>query len=77
MHIDIHRHSDTSLSNQIYFSIIDHIQSGLLQQGDKPPTVRDLAKQLNVSLVTAKKGIHPAEGRRIFNDCARKRNVCG
>ncbi|MBR3379342.1 MAG: GntR family transcriptional regulator, partial [Bacillus sp. (in: Bacteria)] len=46
MHIDIHRHSDTSLSNQIYFSIVDHIQSGLLQQGDKLPTVRDLAKQL-------------------------------
>ncbi|WP_342495879.1 PLP-dependent aminotransferase family protein [Bacillus sp. FSL K6-0994] len=55
MHIDIHRHSDTSLSNQIYFSIIDHIQSGLLQQGEKLPTVRDLAKQLNVSLVTAAK----------------------
>ncbi|MGE6632424.1 PLP-dependent aminotransferase family protein [Bacillus sp. NPDC077027] len=55
MHIDIHRHSDNSLSNQIYYSIIDHIQSGLLQRGDRLPTVRNLAKQLDVSLVTVAK----------------------
>ena len=76
MHIDIHRHSDTSLSNQIYFSIIDHIQSGLLQQGDKLPTVRDLAKQLNVSLVTAAKAYTRLKDDGYLTTVQGK-NVCG
>jgi DNA-binding transcriptional MocR family regulator len=52
MHIEIQRKTETSLSHQIYLSIVDHIRSGLLQEGIQLPSVRDLSKQLGVSLVT-------------------------
>lgn len=52
MHIDLDRHSGITLSEQIRTSIADRIQSGLLQEGEKLPSVRKLSKLLDVSLMT-------------------------
>ncbi|MGG0413381.1 PLP-dependent aminotransferase family protein [Peribacillus simplex] len=61
MHIEIQRNAEVSLSKQIYQSIVDHIRSGLLQEGMQLPSVRDLSNQLGVSLVTVVKGYNKLE----------------
>ncbi|MDE3839122.1 PLP-dependent aminotransferase family protein [Bacillus methanolicus] len=61
MHIEIQRKAESSLSKQIYVSIVDHIRSGLLQEGIQLPSVRDLSKQLGVSLVTVVKAYKELE----------------
>ncbi|MBG9775961.1 PLP-dependent aminotransferase family protein [Brevibacillus laterosporus] len=55
MHIEIQRKAEIPLSKQIYLSIVDHIRSGLLQEDVQLPSVRELSKQLEVSLVTVVK----------------------
>ena len=52
MHIDLDRHSGITLTEQIRSSIADRIQSGLLQEGEKLPSVRNLSRLLDVSLMT-------------------------
>lgn len=61
MNIEIQRNADISLSKQIYLSIIDHIRSGLLEEGTQLPSVRDLSKQLGVSLMTTVKAYQKLE----------------
>lgn len=61
MHIEIQRKAEISLSKQIYLSIVDHIRSGLLSEGVQLPSVRDLSKQLGVSLVTVVKAYNKLE----------------
>ncbi|MGG0453983.1 PLP-dependent aminotransferase family protein [Priestia megaterium] len=61
MNIEIQRNAGVSLSKQIYLSIIDHIRSGLLEEGTQLPSVRDLSKQLGVSLVTTVKAYQKLE----------------
>ncbi len=52
MHIDLNRHSGITLTEQIRTAVADRIQSGLLQEGEKLPSVRNLSKLLDVSLMT-------------------------
>ncbi len=52
MHINLDRHSGVTLAEQIRTSIADRIQSGLLQEGEKLPSVRSLSRFLEVSLMT-------------------------
>ncbi|MGG1662282.1 PLP-dependent aminotransferase family protein [Brevibacillus sp. NRS-1366] len=52
MHIDLDRHSGITLTEQIRSSIADRIQSDLLQEGEKLPSVRNLSRLLDVSLMT-------------------------
>lgn len=52
MHIDLDRHSGRTLTEQIRTAIIDRIQSGLLQEGEKLPSVRSFSSQLEVSQMT-------------------------
>lgn len=75
MHIELKRHSRDHLSVQIAQTLSDRIRSGLLAPGAKLPSVRALAGQLNVSLVTAAKGyaelerqglIHCIQGKGCF-----------
>jgi len=61
MHIEIQRKSETSLSKQIFQSIVDHIRSGLLLEGSQLPSVRELSKELGVSLVTVVKAYKELE----------------
>ncbi|MDT8862862.1 PLP-dependent aminotransferase family protein [Alkalihalobacillus sp. MEB130] len=61
MHIEIQRNADTSLTKQIYHSILDHIRSELLEDDLQLPSVRELSKQLGVSLVTVVKAYQKLE----------------
>lgn len=53
MHIDLDRKSGIPLTEQIRQSIADRIRCGLLAPGVRLPSVRKLAAELAVSLVTA------------------------
>ncbi|PWA08877.1 PLP-dependent aminotransferase family protein [Pueribacillus theae] len=56
MKIELSRdNSSMSLVDQIYFEILERIESRLLQKGALLPSVRKLAKDLNVSVVTVHK----------------------
>lgn len=81
MHIEIQRNGEISLSQQIYLSIVGHLRSGLLQDGIQLPSVRDLSKQLGVSLVTVVRAykkleedgfITSAQGKGTFVNAERK-----
>lgn len=61
MYIEIQRNSDTSITNQIYHSLLDHIRSDLLDEESQLPSVRELSKQLGVSLVTVVKAYQKLE----------------
>ncbi len=49
IHIDIDRESSDSLTRQIYRSLKEYILSGTLQQGEKLPSSRELARYLHVA----------------------------
>jgi len=53
MKISINRNNTVSIRQQIYLEISQRIRSGLLEPDFKLPSVRELAKELQVSLVTA------------------------
>ncbi|MDF2791297.1 MAG: GntR family transcriptional regulator [Neobacillus sp.] len=61
MHIEIQRNADISLTKQIYHSILDSIRSDLLEEELQLPSVRELSKQLGVSLVTVVKAYQKLE----------------
>ena len=61
MYIEIQRNADISITKQIYHSILDHIRSGLLEEELQLPSVRELSKQLGVSLVTVVKAYQKLE----------------
>lgn len=61
MHIEIQRNADISLTKQIYHSILDSIRSDLLEEDLQLPSVRELSKQLGVSLVTVVKAYQKLE----------------
>ncbi|MGE7907929.1 PLP-dependent aminotransferase family protein [Peribacillus sp. NPDC094092] len=61
MHIEIQRNADISITKQIYHSILDHIRSNLLEENLQLPSVRELSKQLGVSLVTVVKAYQKLE----------------
>ncbi|SMQ84636.1 transcriptional regulator, GntR family [Bacillus sp. OV166] len=48
---------NTPLYEKIYVSIINQIQQGLLKQGDRVPSEKDLAEEFNVSRITSKKAL--------------------
>lgn len=52
MQIKVNRQLPVSLARQIYQVIVDRIQSDLLEEGVRLPSVRTLAKQSGVSLMT-------------------------
>jgi len=59
--ITINKNEAIPLSKQIYMSFVDKIRSGLLIGGTKLPTVRQLSKDLEVSLVTVMKAYKQLE----------------
>jgi len=50
--IQLTRNSDTPLYRQLHAGIASLIRSGRIAQGDRLPSVRELARQLDVSLIT-------------------------
>ncbi|GIN07743.1 GntR family transcriptional regulator [Shouchella clausii] len=61
MKIEINRHSDIPIAQQIQENIADRIRSNLLEEGSKLPSVRKLAEQTGVSLMTANKAYNHLE----------------
>ncbi len=53
MNIDIERQTNTPLKEQVRLAIAQRIRSGLLAPGQRLPSVRQLADQMKISLVTA------------------------
>jgi len=53
MKISINRQSNVSVREQVYLEISQRIRSGLLEPNTKLPSVRELAEELSISLVTA------------------------
>jgi len=53
MKISINRQSNVSIRQQIYLEIAQRIRSNLIEPDFKLPSVRELAKELDISLVTA------------------------
>jgi DNA-binding transcriptional MocR family regulator len=51
----LHRQSSTPLYQQIYTHIVQQIQNGMLKDGEQLPSLRALADDLNVSVLTARK----------------------
>ncbi|AMA73139.1 GntR family transcriptional regulator [Aneurinibacillus sp. XH2] len=52
MQIKVNRQLPVPLAKQIYQAIVDRIQSELLEEGTRLPSVRALAKQIHVSFMT-------------------------
>ncbi|GIN63799.1 GntR family transcriptional regulator [Robertmurraya siralis] len=52
MKIEINRNANIPINQQIYENIADRIRSGALSEGEHLPSVRSLAKQLGISLLT-------------------------
>jgi len=53
MKISVNRQSNVSIREQIYLEIAQRIRSGLIESNFKLPSVRELANEVNISLVTA------------------------
>ena len=67
MHIDLIRSGSKSLPEQISETLGQRILSGLLQQGARLPSVRNLAISLRVSQVTVSKAYAVLEKRGLIN----------
>lgn len=61
MKIVLNRKSDISLSQQIHDHIADRIRSNLLKENSPLPSIRNLAKKCNVSMMTANKAYETLE----------------
>lgn len=61
MFIEIQRNAGISLTKQIYQAVLDHIRSDFLEEDLQLPSVRDLSKQLGVSLITVVKAYQKLE----------------
>ncbi len=53
MNISINRHAGISVKEQVKLELAQRIRSGLLEDGQRLPSVRQLSAQLKISLVTA------------------------
>ena len=61
MKLDISRNSNVAFYKQIYDQIKLNIINGGLSQGELLPSIRHLAKELNLSVITIKKGYSELE----------------
>ena len=61
MNISINNTSDVSLYEQIYEQIKNAVLSGELKSGDALPTIRSLAKDLRISVITTSRAYDELE----------------
>ncbi|MFC4401743.1 GntR family transcriptional regulator [Gracilibacillus xinjiangensis] len=61
MHIIISNNSKEPIYEQIYVQIKKHILSNELQAGQALPSMRQLAKELNISIITTKRAYEELE----------------
>ncbi len=67
MDIIITNSGDTPIYEQLYNQIKNHIISGSLDEGDGIPSIRNLAKDLRISVVTTKKAYDELERDGFIN----------
>lgn len=70
--ITIKNDSSVSLYEQIANQIKGHILSGRLKQGEALPSIRALAKDLQVSIITTKRAYEELEGQGFLTTVAGK-----
>lgn len=61
MNIIIKNNSNQPIYEQIYTQIKDHIVSGTLAEGEMLPSIRGLAKDLRISVITTKRAYDELE----------------
>src|SRR5690625_3727114 len=76
MNIVIATQSKEPLFKQIKEQIKQHIYSGVLTEGDALPSIRVLAKDLKVSVITTKRAYEDrSEERRVGKECRTRRST--
>lgn len=66
MHISISKYTNEPIYEQIYNSIKNQIISGTIKEGEKLPSIRELAKLLNVSIITTKRAYSELENEKFI-----------
>lgn len=66
MKIELHRHADVPLAQQIYQAFADRILSGQFEKGSRLPSVRQLTKTLRVSPVTVSRAFKLLEDQNLI-----------
>lgn len=72
MDIVIKNYSGQPIYEQIYTQIKDLILSGTLEEGDALPSIRGLAKDLRISVITTKRAYDELEREGFVNTVAGK-----
>lgn len=72
MNIIIRNSNNQPIYEQIYTQIKDLILNGSLQEGDLLPSIRNLAKDLRISVITTKRAYDELEREGFINTVAGK-----
>ncbi|WP_430536308.1 PLP-dependent aminotransferase family protein [Listeria rocourtiae] len=67
MDIQINRHIDITLINQIFNQINNNIQQGILKEGTQLPSIRVFSQKYNISHVTVSKAYKKLENSGLIN----------
>ena len=77
MEILLSNSSDEPIYEQITSQIKAMIMKGTLKSGDALPSMRKLAKELHVSVITAQRAYEELQRDGFIDTVAGKRNLCG
>ena len=72
VNINIQNTSSTPLYEQIVQQVKNHILSGRLEQGEALPSIRQLARDLQVSIITTKRAYEELESQGFLTTVAGK-----
>ena len=75
MDIIIRNANNQPIYEQIYTQLKNHIISGALKEGDALPSIRGLAKDLKISVITTKRAYDELEQEGFIYTVAGKRCV--
>ncbi len=76
MYIFIDNKSGAPIYDQIYAQIKSHIISGVLQEDEALPSIRNLAKDLRISVITTKRAYDELEKEGFIYTVARQGLLC-
>lgn len=66
MKIVLRKESNIPYYQQIYMQIVERVQSGMLSHGDSLPSLRSMAEDLQISLLTVRKAYKQLERKNIY-----------
>ena len=76
MNIIISNSSQDPIYVQIRKQLSQLILNGGLKGGDQLPSIRSLAKELQISVITTKRAYEELEKRRIYRNCCWEGDLC-